>query len=187
MAQASIGNPLRKILMVLGAVLWLALPATASADEAFVGAYAHGVNTPFSIDVGESGADLQVGYRLRPAKWLNFIGKPSPYVIASLNSDGDTSFLGAGLSWKLGRGRIYVRPELGIVVHDGPARKISAKGRYLDLGSRVLFEPGMAVGVNMTPKVAIEASWVHISHGQLCDSIQNPGLDMWGARLNVRL
>ena len=187
MAQASIGHSSRKILMVLGAVFSLALPATASADEAFVGVYAHGVNTPFSIDVEESGADLQVGYRLRPAKWLSFIGKPSPYVVASLNTDGDTSFVGAGLSWKLGRGRIYVRPELGIVVHDGPARKVNAKGRYLDLGSRVLFEPGMAVGINVTPKVAIEASWVHISHGQLSDATENPGLDMWGGRLNVRL
>lgn len=80
-----------------------------------------------------------------------------------------------------------MRPELGVIVHDGPSRKVSANGRYLDLGSRVLFEPGVAVGVNITPKVAIEASWVHISHARVCDSVQNPGLDMWGARLNVRL
>ena len=56
MAQASMEIPCVRYFMVLGAVLWLALPETASADEAFVGAYAHGVNTPFSIDVGESGA-----------------------------------------------------------------------------------------------------------------------------------
>lgn len=178
---------MQKLLMVIGPAVSLLLPSAARADEIFAGVYAHGVDTPFSMETHEGGADLQLGYRLDPVEWLKVIGKPAPYVIASLNSEGDTSFIGGGVSWKLGRGRVYVRPELGIVVHDGPSRKVSANGRKLDLGSRVLFEPGVAFGVNLSPKIAIEASWVHISHGQLCNSEQNPGLDMWGARLNVRL
>lgn len=178
---------MQRTLLSISAIVLAGLPSAARADEVFAGVYAHGVDTPFSLDTEEGGVDIQIGYRLDPQSSLGFLGKPAPYLIASLNTEGDTSFVGAGLSWKLGRGPIYVRPELGVVVHDGPSKKVSQTGQYLELGSRVLFEPGVSVGAQLRPGVAIEASWIHISHARLCNPKQNPGVDMWGARLNIQL
>ena len=171
-------------LLIAGAT---ALPATAQADELFAGAYVHAVDTPLTLRTDEGGADLEVGYRFDRIESLRFLGKPAPYLIGSLNSDGDTSFAGGGLSWKLGKGRVYVRPELGLVVHDGPKLRIAADGTHTELGSRVLFEPGVGVGTQLSLRLGIEASWTHISQGRLFNWEQNPGIDMWGARLNWKL
>ena len=37
------------------------------------------------------------------------------------------------------------------------------------------------------PRVALEASWVHISNARLFNSQQNPGIDMMGLRANLKL
>ena len=182
-----VGIAMPKLSILVSFAVMALLPTPVWAREVFAGIYAHGVDTPFSMDTEESGADLQVGYRFAPLESLDFLGKPAPYFIASINSKGNTSFAGAGLSWKLGSGPVYVRPELGIVLHDGPSRKITETGRHVGLGSRVLFEPGVSIGVQVSDRLAIEASWIHLSHGQLCDPQQNPGLDMWGARVNLKL
>lgn len=174
------------IAMATVASLMFAVP-TAHADEVFVGLYAHAIDTPLTLRTDEGGADVELGYRFEPIEQLKFLGKPSPYLIGSLNTRGDTSFIGGGLSWKLGRGPIYVRPEIGIVVHDGPSLKLAPNGRHLELGSRVLFEPGIGIGTRLNERVSIEASWVHISQGRIFDYEQNPGVDMWGARLNWKL
>ena len=165
-----------------------AFAAPAAAQEVFVGGYVHGVNTPLTLDTGERGADFVAGYRFAPIEGLAFIGKPAPYLIASLNTRGDTSFAGAGLAWKIGKGPVYLRPGVGIVVHDGPSYRVNAAGDMrTDLGSRVLFEPEIALGTRLTDRISIEASWVHISHARLFDGGQNPGIDMFGVRLGYRL
>ena len=56
-----------------------------------------------------------------------------------------------------------------------------------DLGSRVLFEPEIGLGYRLDGKTAVEASWVHVSQGQIFDSQQNPGIDMMGVRLVRKL
>lgn len=171
----------------------LALPALffvtpATAQEAFVGAYFHEVETPLTFPVKESGADIEIGYRFAPVEALSFIGKPQPYVFASINTAGDTSFAGGGLSWKLGKGQIYVRPGIGLIVHDGPSVRINPVTRHrTDLGSRVLFELELAIGAQVSDRVSVEASWVHISHAQLFNSQQNPGIDMMGVRVNLAM
>jgi hypothetical protein len=171
------------------AALWLArLPAGAAAQEAFVGLYAHGVDTPLSLETGEGGADVVVGVRLAPIEALSVVGEPAPYVITSLNTVGDTSFAGAGLSWTFGKGPVYVRPAVALVVHDGPSSRFDpVLNQQTELGSRVLFEPELAIGYHLGGRLAVEASWMHVSHARLFDRQQNPGIDMWGARLNYRL
>lgn len=164
-----------------------ALPNLASAREVFVGVYSHGVKTPFSIDIDESSTDLQIGYRFASLENLNILSRPAPYIVASMNSRSNTSFIGVGIGWKLDVGRVYLRPEMGLIVHDGPSGNSAVSGRDLRLGSRVLFQPGVSVGVILDPRVSIEASWVHVSHGGLFNSRQNPGLDMLGVRANLKL
>ena len=85
-------------------------------------------------------------------------------------------------------GPVYLRPGVGLVVHDGPSDRIDpVSGRHTELGSRVLFEPEIALGLNVSSRLAVEASWVHISHAQLFNGTQNPGIDMMGVRLNLEL
>ena len=167
----------------------LALPATASAQEVFGGVYAHGVDTPFTLETTESGSvNIAAGVRFGGIKALSFIGSPEPYVVGSLNTSGETSFAGVGVAWTIGKGPVYVRPGIGIVVHDGPEFRVNqATGFRTDLGSRVLFEPEIGVGYRVSERASLEAHWMHISQGQIFDGDQNPGIDMIGMRVNLKL
>lgn len=180
-----LATPLRA---AAGAILMTgAVPASAHAQEAFIGGAAHGVDTIFSLETGERGLDVQAGYRFAPQEALSAIGSPEPYVLAVVNTRGDTSLVAAGLSWTLGDGPLYFRPGIGIAVHDGPKQRVDpTSGLRTDLGSRVLFEPEIALGVRVSERVAIEANWIHVSHARLFGG-QNPGLDIIGARLSLRL
>ena len=168
------------------AVVFLSAPA--AAQEVFGGLYAHEVDTPLTLHTGEGGADVALGYRFARIEALSVIGKPAPYVIGSLNTAGDTSFAGAGLSWTIGKGPVYLRPAVAVVVHDGPGYRVDPATRMrTDLGSRVLFEPEFGLGYRLNGNLAIEASWMHVSQGRLFNWKQNPGIDMIGARLNLHL
>jgi hypothetical protein len=167
--------------MPLAAVAALSWPAAAPAAEIFAGLHAHGVKTPLSLNSDrEGGADISAGLR-----GGGIAGTPlQPYAFASLNLQGGTNFLAAGLSARFGN-RVYVRPGVGFAIHDGSASKVDLPDR-LALGSRVLFAPELAIGARLTDRIGVEASWVHFSHAQTAGK-QNPGIDNVGLRLNVRL
>lgn len=164
----------------------LAVAAPSHAGELYGGVYAHGVDTPFTLETEEGGADFQLGYRFDP---IAPVAGLEPYVFGSINSeDGGTDFVGAGVSRKFDLGAVYLRPGVGLVVHDAPSRRVSpTTGLRTDLGSRVLFSPEIAIGTQVTPRVSVEASWVHISNARLFDRDQNPGIDMIGVRANLSL
>lgn len=158
--------------------------APASAQELFGGVYAHDVETPLNLsgDI-EQGVDLELGWRGERMRFLHAVGSPSPHAFVSVNSAGDTHFAAAGISWKIG-GKVYLRPGIGLAVHTGPHRPDFGDNR-IDFGSRILFEPELGVGVALSERLSVEASWVHLSHATLFDD-QNPGIDTIGARLNFR-
>ena len=162
----------------------VAIAAPAQASELFGGLLAHDVDSPLSKGGLEDGADLQLGWRGGRLRPLGPIGAPSPYVFASASTGGGTHFAAAGLSWRIG-GRLFVRPGLGLAVHTRSSDGV-LNGLRTDLGSRVLFAPELGVGVQLSERVAIEATWVHVSHAQLL-SRQNPGMDSVGIRLSFRL
>ena len=146
------------------------------------------MDTFFSIPIGEEGPDVSLGYRFAPIEGLSALGKPAPYVTASINTRGDTSLVGGGLSWAFGNGPVYLRPGIGLIVHDGPKLSFDPDtGMRTDLGSRVLFEPELALGLRLDERFSVEASWMHVSHARLFNAQQNPGLDMIGVRLAYRL
>ena len=167
---------------ILCAAMALALPSAAGAGELFGGVYLHDVDTPLSRSGVEAGADVMIGWR------GGRIGRTplQPYVFGSVNTAGEHSYAAAGLSAKFGD-RLFVRPGLGIAVHSGSARNFedSANGE-IDFGSRVLFAPEIAVGARVSRRVTVEASWIHMSHGQLFGR-QNPGVDHFGLRLSLGL
>ena len=150
----------------------------AQAGELFGGLYAHDVKLPTDKSGLEGGADIELGYR------GGRIGHTplQPYVFGALNTAGQTDYAAVGLSAKFGR-RLYVRPGLGIAVHNGSADKYYRTDR-IAFGSRVLFEPELAVGTEINSRLSVEASWVHMSHAQLFGR-QNPGIDNLGVRLNL--
>jgi lipid A 3-O-deacylase len=169
--------------------LWLlALPiglaaAPASAGEVIVGAYAHDVATPITASGQENGLDLQLGWRGGRIGFLSFVGTATPHVYAMVNSAGDTNYASAGVSWKIG-GKVYLRPGIGIAVHDGKGWANTPLDRIW-FGSRLLFAPEIGAGLELSDRVSLEASWVHFSHGKFVDE-QNPGSDNFGLRLNYR-
>lgn len=179
----------KPIALLATAATLAAIPPSAHAQEVFGGVYAHAVDTPFTLETTETGSvDIAAGVRFEGIEALDFIGSPEPYVVGSLNLSGDTSFAGAGLAWTIGKGPFYVRPGIGLVVHDGPELRVNpATGLRTDLGSRVLFEPEIGVGYRFSERASVEAHWMHISQGQIFDSDQNPGIDMIGVRVNWRL
>ena len=157
--------------------------APAAAQEMFGGVYAHDVDTPLNLSGIEEGVDVQFGWRGEKMRFLRAIGSPSPHAFVSVNSDGDTHFAAAGISWKIG-GKVYVRPGIGLAVHNGQSRVDAGEDR-IDFGSRVLFEPEIGLGIELSRHLSAEASWVHLSHATLFSG-QNPGIDTIGARINYR-
>lgn len=164
-------------LIVLSA-LFAAAPAMA--DEIYLGGSFHGVDTPFTLEAGERGHDVQFGYRTGRIEALGAIGKPQVYVHGQVSVEGQTSLAAVGLSWKIGD-KVYLRPGIGLAIHNDRMPEYDATGRRLDLGSRVLFAPEISVGTRLSGRVSVEASWVHVSHATLFSG-QNPGMDFIGAR-----
>ena len=151
----------------------------ASATELFGGVYRHAVSTPFSLEGSrEQGVDLMLG--IRGGKIIPGLGL-QPYAFGALNSAGDTSYAAAGLSWRFGQS-LYVRPGIGLAIHNGSAERFDRPDR-IALGSRILFEPELGVGYQLTPRTSVEAHWIHMSHATLFSG-QNPGIDNIGARVN---
>ena len=169
----------------LTAALALALPGSAQANELFGGVYVHDVKLPLDKSGIESGADLSLGYRGGRIGHL-WSADLQPYVFAAVNTDGNTNYAAAGVSAKFPLGsRWYFRPGLGIAIHDGSAGKFFRTDK-IAFGSRVLFEPEIGLGAQLTKRVSVEASWVHMSHAQLFGK-ENPGIDNLGVRLNLKL
>ena len=167
---------------------WLAAPAglmlasPVLADDVWLGLYEHDV-TLAQVRF-ETGQDLKGGWIGERIEHFRAIGRPRPHILVSKSLNGSTDYVAVGLNWTLGT-RLYARPGIGLAVHDGPSRAYR-EGRRVDLGSPVVFEPELAFGWRIGDGLALEASWVHLSHATLF-SRQNRGMDSWGLRLLVRL
>ena len=173
------------VVTAVAAALALSTAGTAHADELFGGVYVHDVKTPLDKSGIENGADLMVGYRPGRIGHL-WSAELQPYVFGALNTNGNTSYAAAGLDAKFPLGRQwYFRPGVGIAIHNGSAGKYFRTDK-IAFGSRVLFEPEIALGTRLTDRLSVEASWVHMSHAQLFGP-ENPGIDNLGIRVNLKL
>jgi hypothetical protein len=168
------------VALTLCTIALAATPAAASAGEIFGGVYIHDVDTPLSIAGIEDGMDVQLGWR-----GGRIDGTPlQPYVFGSLNTSGETHYAVAGFSAKFGD-RVFIRPGVGIAVHSGSADNFQRTDKVA-FGSRILFAPELGIGARISDRATVEASWVHLSHGQLFGR-QNPGMDNFGVRLSFGL
>lgn len=171
--------------VIVAAVLAAAVPDAASAAELFGGLYVHDVKTPLDDAGLESGLDVSLGVR-GPAVGHLWHGELQPYAFIAINTAGNTNYGAVGISAKYQLGHNwYVRPGLGIAVQTGSAGKYYRTDK-IAFGSRVLFEPEIGIGAQISPRFSVEASWVHMSHAQLAGK-ENPGIDNLGVRLNLAL
>jgi hypothetical protein len=168
--------------VALLAIAAIAVASPAQADELFGGVYVHDIDSPLTASGIEGGADIQLGYR-----WDRIGRTPlQPYLFGAVNTAGETSYAAVGLSAKFGD-RIFVRPGVGIAIHNGSARNFDdPTNSRIEFGSRILFEPELGVGMRISDRATVEASWVHMSHAQLFGG-QNPGIDNVGVRLSWKL
>lgn len=188
-----------------GVALGYAVPA--SAGEAFVGVYKHDVTfIGKAVGLGaagrEGGADIHLGYRTNRIERLDWLGKPQVHAMVSINTNNTSNFAAVGFNWKVELGQpggFYLRPGMGLAYTDGKAglppanapnltpeerdRRTWLYYNRIDFGSKVLFEPELALGYQVNDKLSVELSYTHLSNGQIFHQGKNQGLDDAGVRL----
>ncbi len=198
---------MKKALFAVAACVAVALAAPAMAGEAFVGVYKHDVTfLGKAVGLGaagrEDGVDVHVGYRTNRIESLRWLGKPQVHAFVSINSNNTSNFVATGFDWpiELGApGGFYLRPGFGLAYTDGAAglppvnqpgisqaeidRRLVLYNTRIDFGSKVLFEPELALGYKLSDKVSAELSYTHLSNGQIFHQGKNQGLDDVGVRL----
>jgi hypothetical protein len=185
----------------------VAFAAPAFAGEAFVGAYKHDVTfVGNAVGLGaagrEDGVDVHLGYRTNKIESLRWLGKPQVHAMLSVNSENTSNFVAAGFDWRIELGKpggFYLRPGMGLAYTDGKtqlppanapgisdeerARRTKLYYTRIDFGSKVLFEPELALGYDINDSWSAELSYVHLSNGQIFHQGKNQGLDDAGVRL----
>jgi hypothetical protein len=181
----------------------------ARAAEVFAGVYAHDVTfIGDAVGLGaagrEDGADFHVGFRTGRIEGLKLIWRPQVHAFVSINSENTSNFAAVGFDWRVGLGGpFYLRPGIGLAYTDGKtglppanvpgltpeelARRTRLYYTRIDFGSHVLFEPELALGVDLNERLALEASYTHLSNGQIFHQGKNQGLDDAGVRLVWKL
>jgi lipid A 3-O-deacylase len=182
----------------------VSLSGAAQAGELLLGVYAHDaafLGDAFGVGSAgrESGADLHLGYRTERIEALSLIFKPQAHAFISVNSEGTSNFVAAGLSWPIDLSHnFYLRPGLGLAYTDGehglppvnapglsPAevqRRLHLYNTRIDFGSALLFEPEIGIGYRFSERLSGELSWVHISNGEIFHQGKNQGMDDAGVR-----
>jgi len=139
------------------------------------------MNTRTAMTDAEAEAALETRARRRVGIKMGFYIHALVFVLVNLGLFALNSSLG-GTRWShfplWGWG-------LGLAIHDGSAGKFYRTDK-IAFGSRVLFEPELGIGAQVSRRVSVEASWVHMSHAQL-EGRENPGIDNLGFRLNLKL
>jgi hypothetical protein len=100
----------------------------------------------------------------------------------SLNSQGDTSKVYAGLLWEyMWDSGLFLNLGLGLAAHDG---KLDNSDDRKELGSRILFRIPLEMGLFFTRHQGISVMFDHVSNAYLADP--NEGLDTIGLRYTYR-
>ncbi len=180
----------------------LAMSGAAHAADIWAGGYAHGVGTKQSQ---EGGADFMLGLQSDRIDALKYFFKPAVHGMIGANTNVSSDFVAVGFDWPIAilhSAKFYIRPGIGLAYTTGKAdvgsafapglsaqerdRRAHIAATRIDFGSSVLFEPELALGYRLSDKWRIEASYVHLSNGQILHQGKNQGLDDVGLRLGYR-
>lgn len=140
----------------------------------------------------ESGVNFAGELRFKSPDFLGWAGSPHPYLMASVNTDGNTSYGGGGLEWDFEFAPGWsIEPGFGYVLHDGENSNPYANGtpeaatffeEHVLLGSTDLFRTSLALTWEFSPGFAVQGIYEHLSHGQILGEGRNQGLDEIGVR-----
>ncbi|MGE0830580.1 MAG: acyloxyacyl hydrolase [Hyphomonadaceae bacterium] len=159
--------------------------AAARVEDVRVGVSAHNV---LDDEDKEGGANVETDIVFSSPRALKIIGGPRPFATASVNTQGDTSAIAAGLSWRVPLGaRWAIAPELALAAHNGEADDADAGGRRVLYGSRIVFRSAIAVERRINERFAAQVFAAHYSNGGLFGSDRNQGSESVGVRLVIRM
>ncbi|MEQ1492665.1 MAG: hypothetical protein ABL932_19145, partial [Terricaulis sp.] len=106
-------------------------------------------------ELGEDGPNVEFQVSFDSPGFLNWAGSPQPYIMASVNTAGDTSFGGFGLEWRWDFAEGWaIEPGVGYVIHDGATENPYPAGSqanvdfsqdHLLLGSEDLFRTSIGL------------------------------------------
>ena len=184
-------------LAAFGAALALAPSAEAGVDEIHMGVMAHNICVTDCKNAGkEEGPNVEFQVSFDSPGFLDWAGSPQPYIMASANTAGETSFGGVGLEWRWRFAEGWaLEPGFGYVVHDGEENNPFANGtpeaaafaqEHVLLGSRDLFRTSIGVTRDFEGPWEAELFFSHLSHGQILGEGRNQGMDQLGLRLGYQ-
>jgi lipid A 3-O-deacylase len=140
----------------------------------------------------ETGVNINGEIRFASPGFLEFIWSPRPYVMASVNTDGNTSFGGFGLQYDFPLGEAWrFEGGLGYVIHDGTANNpfpsgtqqaVDYSATHVLLGSEDLFRTSLGLTWKFSDAWGVQVLYEHLSHGQILGTGRNQGLDEIGVR-----
>lgn len=184
-------------LAALGALIANAPEAQAGVDQVHLGVMAHNVCVTDCKNADkEDGPNIELQLSFDSPGWLHWAGRPQPFVMASVNTAGDTSFGGVGLEWRWDFAEGWaIEPGVGYVVHDGatdlpfPAGSPEAAAfteENVLLGSEDLFRTSIGLTRDLPGPWEVQVLFEHLSHGQIVGEGRNQGMDEIGIRLGYR-
>ena len=183
-----------KFVFAAVAAMAMAPSAAAQIDSARLGVMMHNICVTDCKNADkESGVNISGELRFVSPDFLSWALSPHPYLVASVNTDGNTSFGGVGLSWDfpLGGGWRF-EPGIGYVLHDGSVNNpfpsgtqeaVDYSNEHVLLGSEDLFRTSLALTWDVAETWSVQAIYEHLSHGQILGNGRNQGLDELGLRL----
>jgi lipid A 3-O-deacylase len=184
---------MRRIMAVAAAAAVVAPAAQAQIDSVRVGVMKHNICVIDCKNADkESGVNIVGELRFKSPDFLAWAGSPHPYVMASVNSDSNTSYAGGGIEWDFQLAPGWrVEPGFGYVLHDGDINNpfpsgtqaaVDYSAEHVLLGSRDLFRTSLALTWDVSNDFALQAIYEHLSHGQVLGEGRNQGLDEIGVR-----
>ena len=153
-------------------------------DEVRLGVLAHDIEP----NPNESGVDFNIELLFkRPtavyrSSLANILLRPRIHVGASINLDGDTSQLYAGLTWDIPLApKWLLEVSFGGALHDGPTDGSGAHS----YGCAFNFRESISIGYQVSNRWRVYGTVTHMSNADLCDF--NSGLTSAGVRFGYTL
>lgn len=147
----------------------------------------------------ETGEAVSLEYRASSSpEFLKWAKSPRPWVAGTVNLNGNTSHISAGVSWRGNWSeKFYGEYGFGLGVHNGTkevpspnvattpqeiAERVYRKETEIEFGSTALFRNAFILGYKVNEDWAVEAILEHHSNGKIFDDV-NEGVDNFGMRV----
>ncbi len=151
-------------------------------SEVKFGVLAHDIG-PFSSNEEDVTANINAELLFASPRFLSFLWSPRPHLGLTINPEGDTSQIYAGLTWEITLSRHwFIDFSFGGSLHDG--ERTTTRDDRKELGCRLLFRESFEIGYRFDSGHSLTGFLAHISNANICD--KNEGLENAGLRYGYR-